>query len=71
MAESLAPAGTPFFCKGDVGQDLDVFAKVRSGILRLANCHDALGFPDEACRLVVLTDLLNSRSLQERFTPEM
>lgn len=67
-AKELAGPAVSVFGRDNLEkQGLDAFAKLRTGVLGLANRYDGLDLPGDACRIVVLGGLPDAVSLQEKF----
>lgn len=66
-ATALAPSGWPVWGTAEITNGLDSFAELEHGICALAARYDGLDLPGDTCRLVVLDEVPDQDSLQERF----
>jgi hypothetical protein len=69
VAEHCLPAKIPTLSAKDIEDDRDALAKRKRAVLLLTR-YDGMDFPDEVCRLVVLSGLPANGHLQERFLYE-
>lgn len=70
-AAKLAGEDVPVIGRDELeSEGLQAFAKVKTGVLGLANRYDGMDLPDTACRIVVLNGAPDAVGLQERFLSE-